>query len=200
MRTASVLRLAALSSVLLAALACEESTGPEPRTAKSLPPDRTEVKMERIENFDPDSGTVGPVASTTAATSTTATPPPDAAGGADAGAAAWTGDPTEDPMIGGRQDPKVEKAVAPHRQRIRACYKKERAKEAGLVGSATFDVTIGAGGKVASARFVKREGLNEDMVGCLLAAIKGMTFDAGDKSQIVALSFGAAPSSDPAKH
>lgn len=151
--------------------------------------------MERVENFDPDSGTIA--AAGADATAQAASVGTD---GGDAGAGAWTGEPSDDPMIGGKQDAKVEKAIAPHRPRIRACYKKALAKEPGLSGAATFDATIGKDGKVASARFVKREGLNEDMVGCLQAAIKGMTFDAGDKSQIVALTFGGgvpAPAAAP---
>jgi hypothetical protein len=95
-------------------------------------------------------------------------------------------------MIGGAQaDPTVEKAVAPVRPRLRACYKKALAAEPNIAGSATFDATIGKDGHAASARFVKRDGLNEDMVGCLLAAVKTMTFEPGRKSQIVVLSFGS---------
>jgi hypothetical protein len=101
-------------------------------------------------------------------------------------------------MIGGAQEAVVEKAVAPIRPRLRACYKKALAAEPNIGGSATFDATIGKEGHVASARFVKREGLNEDMVGCLLAAVKAMTFETGRKSQVIALSFGAAPATSPA--
>jgi hypothetical protein len=96
-------------------------------------------------------------------------------------------------MIGGAQsDPAVEKAVAPVRPRLRACYKKALATAPNSAGSATFDATIGKEGRVASARFVKRDGLDEDMVGCLLTAVKAMTFDTSKKSQVVTLTFGTS--------
>ena len=134
-------------------------------------------------------------------------PPPSAmtatnAPPSDAGTpvAAVTGpDPADDPNIGGTQpDPAVAKAVATVRPRLRACYKKALAAEPNTWGSATFDATIGKDGKVASARFVKRDGLNEDMVGCLLVAVKAMTFDVNRKSQVVTLAFGSAPTSGDA--
>ncbi len=101
-------------------------------------------------------------------------------------------------MIGGAQpDPAIERAVAPIRPRLRACYKKALEASPGVGGSATFDATVGKDGRAASARFVKRDGLSDDMVGCLLAAVKAMTFDPGKKSQIVTLTFGAPPPAAP---
>ena len=89
----------------------------------------------------------------------------------------------------------VEAAVAPIRPRLRVCYKKALNTETSVAGTATFDATIGAGGHVASARFVKREGLNEDMMGCLTTAVKAMTFDVGKKSQVVTFTFGTPKAS-----
>lgn len=115
---------------------------------------------------------------------------------------AATTDPSDDPNIGGRQEGALEKAVAPIRPRLRACYKKALAAEPGIGGTAVFDATIAKDGRASSARFVKRDGLNDDMVGCLLAAVKAMTFETDKKSQIVAFTFGtpkaeASPSSSP---
>ncbi|HVH46419.1 MAG TPA: AgmX/PglI C-terminal domain-containing protein, partial [Labilithrix sp.] len=110
-------------------------------------------------------------------------------------------EPAEDPTIGGPQaDPVVEKAVAPVRPRLHVCYKKALAADPHVSGGATFDATLGKDGHVASARFVKRDGLNEEMVGCLLTAVKAMTFEPGRKTQIVTLSFGGAGSPAAAKH
>jgi hypothetical protein len=100
-------------------------------------------------------------------------------------------DPSDDPNIGGRYDAVLEKSITPIRPRLRACYKKALAAEPNVAGSATFDATVGKDGKVASARFVKREGLNEDMMGCLLTAVKAMSFDGNQRSVIVPFSFGA---------
>jgi hypothetical protein len=162
------------------AFACDP-VPPEPTTPaqKQRPPDVTEVTME-VTPFDAG-GTEG------------IGPPPAAAT-----AQAPEPEPSEDPNIGGPQEPYVEKAVAPIRSRLRACYKKALSSEPKLAGKATFDTTIGKDGHVSAARFVKREGLNEDMVGCLLAAVKGMTFDPGRKSQIVTLSFGRPEEGAPA--
>lgn len=159
--------------------ACDPaSNDPPPQVPKSAPrpPDKTEVTMEV--STDP--------------------PPGEAAHVADASSLATSApEPSEDAMSGGVQsDPMVEKAMAPVRSRLNACYKKALAAEPGIGGNATFDATIGKDGRVASARFVKRDGLNEDMVGCLLATLKAMTFDMGNtnkKSQIVTLAFGSAP-------
>jgi hypothetical protein len=101
-------------------------------------------------------------------------------------------DPSDDPNIGGRQDATLEKSITPIRPRLRTCYKKALAAEPNLSGTATFDATVGKDGKVASARFVKRDGLNEDMMGCLLTAVKAMSFDGNQRSVIVPFSFGAA--------
>ncbi|MBX3209069.1 MAG: AgmX/PglI C-terminal domain-containing protein [Labilithrix sp.] len=163
------------------AAACDPpSSEPPPQAPKSAsrPPDRTEVTMEVSSAAPP--GEVAPPASSGPAS--TAEPATDAS------------DPSNSATIGGVQsDAAVEKAVAPVRPRLRACYKKALAAEPGIGGSATFDATIGKDGHVASARFVKREGLSEDMVGCLLVAVRAMTFDGGKKSQIVTLSFGDPP-------
>lgn len=163
--------------------ACEPAPSePPPQTPKSgtRPPDRTEVTMEVSTALPP--GEAAPPSSSAPSSSATAEPPPSAS------------DPSEDPMIGGAQpDAALERAVAPVRPRLRACYKKALAAEPGVAGSATFDATIGKDGRAASARFVKRDGLSEDMVGCLLAVVKAMTFEPSKKSQIVTLSFGAPP-------
>lgn len=179
-------------AVAIGSAGCEQGSEPPPETPKraaNLPPDKTEVTME-VSSASPPGEHAAPPPGVTASATT-----------ADAGApAAVNGpDPSEDPNIGGAQsDPVVEKALAPVRPRLRACYKKALAAEPHLVGSATFDATIGKDGKVASARFVKRDGLNEDMIGCLLVAVKAMTFDPNKKSQIVTMTFGsAAPPSGP---
>ena len=161
---------------LAASFACgPASNEPPPETAKgSRPADKTEVTMEKNAAYDPDAGAPSsPVVSAPTATPAHA-------------------DPTEDPMIGGPQDALTEKAVAPIRPRLRACWKKAITAEPGVGGSATFDATIGKDGKVASARFVKRDGLSEDMMGCLLVAVKAMTFEGARKSQIVAFTFGTS--------
>lgn len=177
-----VLYCVVAGAVAIGSGGCEQGTEPPPETPKSSgtrPPDRTEVTMEISDAMPPGEG-VAPSAATAAPSA-----PPAAATGPD---------PSDDPNVGGAQsDPAVEKAVAPVRPRLRACYKKALAAEPHVGGSATFDATIGKDGKVAGARFVKRDGLNEDMVGCLLVAVKAMTFEAGKKSQIVTLSFGSAP-------
>lgn len=174
------LAFAALCAVAAGlAFACDP-VPPEPTTPaqKARPPDVTEVTME-VTPFDAGAPEgMGPPA----AAATAQAPDPD---------------PSEDPNIGGPQEPYVEKAVASIRSRLRACYKKALATEPKLAGTATFDTTIGKDGHVSAARFVKREGLNEDMVGCLLAAVKGMTFDPGRKSQVVTLSFGRPEESTP---
>jgi hypothetical protein len=145
---------------------------PPPQTPKAAhPPDKTEVTMEVSSAAPP--GAPPPPA-----------PTPEASNGPD---------PSEDPNIGGAQaDASVEKALAPLRPRLRVCYKKALTANPNIgSGSATFDATIGGkDGRVASVRFVKREGLDEDMVGCLLVVIKAMTFDASRKSQILTLTFG----------
>ena len=186
-------------AVAMGSAGCEHGSEPPPETPKraaNLPPDKTEVTME-VSSASPPGEHSAPAPGATASTT-----PND--GGAPA-VAANAADPSEDPNIGGAQsDPIVEKALAPVRPRLRACYKKALAAEPQVGGSATFDATIGKDGKVASARFVKRDGLNEDMVGCLLVAVKAMTFDPNKKSQIVTMTFGSAaphqasPSSAPA--
>jgi hypothetical protein len=95
-----------------------------------------------------------------------------------------------EPIGGAQADVAVERAVAAVRPRIRACFEKGLKNDASLGGNATFDATIGKEGHVASVRFVKRDGLNEDVVGCLLTTVKAMTFEPGKKSQIVTLGFG----------
>ena len=181
-------------AVAIGAAGCEQGSEPPPETPKSAakrPPDVTEVTMEVSSASPPGEHAASPPGETASVTA------------ADASAPAASGnapDPSDDPNIGGVQsDPVVEKALAPVRPRLRACYKKALAAEPHVAGSATFDATIGKEGKVASARFVKRDGLNEDMVGCLLVAVKAMTFDPNKKSQIVTMTFGSpAPRSGDA--
>ncbi len=179
-RLGSFILLCVVAGGLGAVSACDPVSDPPPQVPKSAPrpPDKTEVTMEV--SSDP--------------------PPGEAAHAAPAGSessAPSAPEPSEDVMSGGVQsDPVVEKAMAPVRARLNACSKKALAAEPSIGGNATFDVTIGKDGRVASARFVKRDGLNEDMVGCLLAAVKAMTFDTSNtnkKSQIVTLAFGSAP-------
>ncbi len=181
-------------SIAIASSGCEQASEPPPETphkaAGTRPPDRTEVTMELSDASPP-----GEKAAPSSAPSSTATASSSAASGSE---------PSEDPHVGGVQsDPAVEKAVAPVRPRLHACYKKALAAEPNIGGSATFDAIIGKDGKVVSARFVKRDGLAEDMVGCLLVAVKAMTFEGNRKSQIVTLSFGSAPAANAdagAKH
>ena len=133
-------------------------------------------------------------------TSTVPPPPetPPAASGEPAQAAsAPSGDPSDDPDIGGPQEAALEKAVAPIRPRLRACYKKALAVDPKAAGSATFDTTIGKDGKVSAARFVKKEGLSDDFVNCLTSAVKAMTFAPDRKSQVVAFTFGNPPGAKP---
>ena len=153
-------------------------------SSKTRPPDKTEVTME-VSPFDGGE----PPSSTTSSASTSSGSVATSGGGGKSGSA----DPSEDPNIGGPQDATVEKAVAPIRPRLRACYKKALASEPSLAGTATFDAVVGKDGKVASARFVKREGLSEDMMGCLTTAVKAMTFEGNQKSVIVPFSFGNVP-------
>lgn len=181
-----LLLLVLLGGTAAAESACGPPTNAEdPATPKKpKPADTTEVKMEVS---DVDAG-APPVVGTTSIAPTPS----------DGGAATSTAiDPSEDPNIGGKQDnPAVEKAVAPTRPRLRACYKKALAAEPSLTGgSATFDATIGKDGKVTGARFVKKSGLSEDTMSCLLPIIKSMTFEGAQKSQIVTLTFGTPPAS-----
>ena len=169
-------------AILLASTGCEQASEPPPETPKNAaprPPDVTEVTME-VSSAAPPGEQL----------------PPGEPAGPDGGAPMATGsDVADDPNIGGAQsDPAVAKAVAPIRPRLRACYKKAVAADPNVGGSAIFDATIGKDGKVVSARFAKRDGLNEEMVGCLLVAVKAMTFDANRKSQVVTFTFGSAPS------
>jgi hypothetical protein len=181
---AFVVAAAAFGAAVIATVACEPglNEAPAAATPKQRPPDRTEVTMEvsPVDAGAPSEPGPSRVASAAPATSTTPT--------------TTTSDPLDDPNIGGRQEGAVEKAVAPIRPRLRACYKKALAAEPGIGGTATFDATIAKDGRVSSARFVKRDGLSEDMVGCLLVAIKAMTFEADKKTQVVTFSFGSAPS------
>jgi hypothetical protein len=165
-----------LALALVLSAACGSEPPPDAQVAKK-PTDTTEVKMESV-----------PVGSGTVA------PPPETPGATTPGttASAGTGDPSEDPNIGGPQDATVEKAVAPIRPRLRACYKKALAADSKAAGSATFDTTIAKDGKVNSARFVKKEGLSDDFVNCLTVAVKAMTFAPDRKTQIVAFTFGGA--------
>jgi hypothetical protein len=167
----------------LTAAACgpsgEGATTPDGKGRRA---DRTEVSIERA----PIDGGMADEPSPGAASAGASRPASDAG-------AIGAGDAPADATIGGPQEPAVEKALAPVRPRIHACYKKALAAEPGIGGSATFDVTMSNAGHVSAARFVKRDGLNDDMVGCLLAAIKAMTFEPGKKSQILALSFGSPP-------
>ncbi len=116
-----------------------------------------------------------------------APPPPPAAAETPAEASA---DVSDDTLVGGKQTPEMEKALRPIRPRIRVCYKKALNAESSINGTASFDATVGKEGKVTSARLVKREGISEEMMGCLLAAVKTMAFQGDAKSRIVNLSFG----------
>jgi hypothetical protein len=176
--------MSALKPLFLAAIVgCggAGAEGSEP-AAHPLPPDRTEVKMEVA---SPDAGAPeSPSTPAPAASSAPAAPAPPSA--------------ADDPNVGGTpSDSVVATALEPIRGRLRACYKKALATDPKLAGTATFDATIAKDGKVASARFVKREGLSEDMMGCLTTALKAMTFPPGQKSQIVPLTFGNAGSAAP---
>jgi hypothetical protein len=161
------------TSLLVLLAACGSDPPPETPAAKK-PTDTTEVKMEAV-----------PVTSTAA-------PPPEpvASTSAAPGPSAPSSDPSEDPNIGGPQEATVERAVAPIRPRLRACYKKALAVDPKAAGSATFDTTIGKDGKVSGARFVKKEGLSDDFVSCLTTTVKAMTFSPDRKTQVVAFSFG----------
>lgn len=161
--------------VLLVA-ACGSDPPPEnPSTASNKPSDTTSVKMEPVTAPSTTPAPDAPAASTAAPVATAAPDPSD---------------PSEDPNIGGPQEATVEKAVAPVRPRLRACYKKALAADPKAAGSATFDTTIGKDGKVSSARFVKKDGLSDDMINCLTSAVKAMTFAPDRKSQVVAFTFG----------
>ncbi|MBN9165119.1 MAG: AgmX/PglI C-terminal domain-containing protein [Myxococcales bacterium] len=181
MRLGSFILLCVVAGVAAAVSACDPAPEPPPQVPKNAPrpPDKTEVTMEV--SSDPPPGEAARAAAAASEGSLAPSAP----------------EPSEDVVSGGVQsDPVVEKAMAPVRSRLNACYKKALAAEAGIGGNATFDATIGKDGRVASARFVKRDGLNEDMVGCLLATVKAMTFDTSNtnkKSQIVTLAFGSAP-------
>lgn len=178
-RLGSFILLCVVAGGLGVVSACDPAPEPPPQVPKNAPrpPDKTEVTMEVSSDPPP-----GEAAHAAAAASSPAPSAPE---------------PSEDVMSGGVQsDPAVEKAMAPVRPRLNACYKKALAAEPGIGGNATFDATIGKDGRVASARFVKRDGLSEDMVGCLLATVKAMTFDTSNtskKSQIVTFAFGSAP-------
>lgn len=170
-------RLAAISLVLGASLgfACGGDPPKSDTPANVGQPDKTEVKMEAV-----------PIASATAPE-----PPPSSSAPSTVATAPPSGDPSDDPNIGGPQEATVEKAVAPIRPRIRACYKKALATTPGMAGTVTFDTTMGKDGKVSSARFVKKDGnLSDDLVNCLTAAAKAMQFAPDRKTQVVAFSFG----------
>jgi outer membrane biosynthesis protein TonB len=143
-------------------VACDPKPEPTRPGAKTGPPDKTEVTME-----------VTPVASAAEATATEEPPKPA---------------PSDD-TIGGKQPPEIEKAVAPVRPRIRACYNKSAASEP-AAGSASFDVVIGKDGKVTTARILKHEGISEDFMNCLVATVRTMTFEGDKKSQFVTFTFG----------
>ena len=152
--------------------ACDPAATDAPATSPTStqrPPDKTEVTMEISSAAPP------------------APPPPPTATPTPAEASA---DVSDDALIGGKQTPEMEKALAPIRPRIRVCYKKAMNTETSINGTAAFDATVGKDGKVASARLVKREGVSEDMMGCLLAAVKTMAFEGDARSRIVTLSFG----------
>jgi hypothetical protein len=175
------------AAVFVAALAaCEQGTNEEPATpiTKSRTQDKTEVTMEISAPPAPSSPESPPSAknalATTGSSSNTST-----------GAKP---DPSEDPNIGGVQEPSVEKGIAPIRPQIRVCYKKALNSDPTLGGNATLDATLGKDGKVTNVRFVKRDGLNEDIIGCLLTAVKHATFDANQNTKIITFSFGSAPS------
>jgi hypothetical protein len=139
--------------------ACDPKSEPASPAAKKHPADKTEVTMQAT-----------PLAP--APPTTEETPKPV---------------PTDD-TIGGKQPPEIEKAVAPVRPRIRACYNKAE----GASGSASLDIVVGKDGKVTTARFLKHEGLSEDFMNCLVAAVRTMTFEGDKKSQLVTFTFGGA--------
>ncbi|MFO0738166.1 MAG: AgmX/PglI C-terminal domain-containing protein [Labilithrix sp.] len=165
------------SLVLLVAACGSDPPAESPATKK--PGDTTEVKMEAV-----------PVASSAAPPPET---PPASSAPATMASSAPTGDPSEDPSLGGPQEATLEKAVAPIRPRLRVCYKKALATDPKAAGSATFDTTIGKDGKVSAARFVKKEGLTDDFINCLTSAVKAMTFAPDRKSQVVSFTFGNTP-------
>jgi hypothetical protein len=171
-------------ALLFSLAACGSDPPPDAQTAKK-PTDTTEVKMETV---PVGSNVAAPTASATTASSAPATMAP-----------ATPGDPSEDPNIGGPQEATIERAVAPIRPRLRACYKKALAADPKASGSATFDTTIAKDGKVSGARFVKKEGLSDDFVNCLTSAVKAMTFSPDRKTQVVAFTFGnsSAPKGPP---
>lgn len=164
------------SALLVLATACGSDPPPEASSAKK--PDTTEVKMEAV----PVTSTVPPPPVATASTPPAPSAPPAST------------DPLDDPSLGGPQEATLERSVAPIRPRLRACYKKALDANPKAAGSATFDTTIGKDGKVTGARFVKKEGLSDDFVNCLTSAVKSMQFSPDRKSQVVAFTFGAAPS------
>lgn len=174
---------ARLALAFLLVAACG-SDPPAASPSSKKPADTTEVKMEAV----PITSTVPPPPET----------PPAASGEPAPAASAPSGDPSDDPNIGGPQEAALEKAVAPIRPRLRACYKKALAVDPKAAGSATFDTTIGKDGKVSAARFVKKEGLSDDFVNCLTSAVKAMTFAPDRKSQVVAFTFGNPPGAKPA--
>jgi hypothetical protein len=147
-------------------VACDPKPEPTRPGTKTGPPDKTEVTMQ-----------VAPVASAAPTTASAAEEAPKPA-------------PSDD-TIGGKQPPEIEKAVAPVRPRIRACYNKSAASEAAS-GSASFDVVVGKDGKVTTARILKHEAISEDFMNCLVAAVRTMTFEGDKKSQLVTFTFGGA--------
>ena len=163
--------------VSVACGACGNEPPPETPAPSVKPADKTEVKMEAV-SVTSAAASAEPAPSNSNAPSTMA--PPSA-------------DPSDDPNIGGPQEATLEKSIAPIRPRLRACYKKALETTPGLTGSVTFDTTIGKDGKVSGSRFVKKEGLNDDMVGCLTTAVKTMTFSPDRKSQVISFSFGTPP-------
>jgi hypothetical protein len=149
---------------LVGLVGCEpKSESSSTPASKNRPRDKTEVTIE-----------VTPVASASAAPSSEEPAKPA---------------PRGDDTIGGPQPAELEKAVAPVRPRIRACYNKAVANEA-VSGSATFDVVVGKDGKVSTARPLKHEGISEDFTNCLVAAVRTMIFEGDKKTQIVTLTFG----------
>ncbi|MBX3229239.1 MAG: AgmX/PglI C-terminal domain-containing protein [Labilithrix sp.] len=167
-------RRTSLASLALL-IACGNDPPPETPAPKPRPADTTEVKMEVV-----------PIESAALAPP----PPPETS------AAAPPAEPADDANIGGPQEATVERAVAPIRPRLRACYKKALEATPGVAGSVTFDTTIGKDGKVTAARFVKKDGLSDDMISCLTSAVKAMVFAPDRKSQVVAFTFGT-PSAAP---
>ncbi|HVJ92527.1 MAG TPA: AgmX/PglI C-terminal domain-containing protein [Labilithrix sp.] len=201
---ALVVSFGVLSAGAIVGLGCggatNEMASETPKSA-SRPPDRTEVTVlpsdaPPTEEFGPGAARATPAAAASSPASAPSAANPSAAASGGPGSTA-TPEPVDLVKSGGVQaDPFVDKAVSPIRPRLRACYNKASALDPSLGGSATFDATIGKEGRVTSARFVKREGLSDDMVGCLLTAVKAMTFDASvsRKTQVVTLSFGGAAS------